>query len=153
VYGAPHLASSEGQNKHPWVDLFFSMADAPNALAALTANPNRLLYQGTSELIFVRRGYSPAPLLVTPPGELVVGLGMFSVFKPDEAQRAAAVMEGYEREMLSRGGKRYLSGYFGAHRGSSDWAEHYGPTWPAFRAAKSLYDPNLRLESRLIRWT
>jgi FAD/FMN-containing dehydrogenase len=153
VYGAPHIASSEGQNKHPWVDVFFSLSDAPRALAALAANPNRLLYQGTSELIFVRRGSTPAPLLITPPEQLVVGLGMFSVFQCDEAQRAAAVMESYEREMLSRGGKRYLSGYFGAPRGPSDWAEHYGAAWPAFCAAKSLYDPALRFESRLIRWT
>jgi hypothetical protein len=80
-----------------------------------------------------------------------MGLGMFSIFSADDAEQAAIVMQSYAREMLACGGKRYLSGYFDP--GSVDWAEHYGAAWPSFCAAKSLYDPERRFESPLLRWT
>ncbi len=151
VYGTPHLAPSGSPQKHPWVDMLYSLSAAPAALATLAANPNRVLLQGAAQLIFVRRAPSPAPLLATPSRNLLMGLGMFSIFGADDAERAAAVMKGYAREMLACGGKRYLSGYFDLD--SIDWVEHYGEAWPTFCAAKSLYDPARRFESPLVRWT
>ncbi len=150
VYGTPHLAPSTSMQKHPWVDLLYPLSAGPNALATLVANPNRLLHQGSAELIFVRRGANPAPLLVTPASQLSMGLGMFATFSADDAERAGTVMRGYAREMIACGGKRYLSGYFDPN--SMDWANHYGDAWSSFCAAKSRYDPARRFESPLVRW-
>lgn len=151
VYGAPHLAPGGSTSKHPWVDFIFSMSSSSTALATLASNTSGLLQQGTSELIFIRRGTQPAPLLIIPSSGLTMGLGMFPTFEAKDAERAALVMQAYEREMRACGGKRYLSGYFG-EQASADWSEHYGEMWPGFCAAKARFDPTGRFESPLVKW-
>lgn len=151
VYGAPHLAPGGHRNKHPWVDVIFPLSAAPAALGKLASNPSGLLHRGTAEIIFIRRSPNPAPMLITPHGGLAMGLGMFPTFGAEDSARAASVMQSYAREMLACGGKRYLSGYFGA-QGSPEWAEHYGETWPTFCAAKTQFDPARRFASNLLKW-
>jgi hypothetical protein len=151
VVGIPHEASLDGQRVHPWVDFFYPMGLVSTALARLASNPNRLIHQGPAEMIFVRRGPDPAPLLVTPNAGLVVGLGMFPGFPADDIDRSADVMLAYARDMLACGGKRYLSGYFGRTE-VADWATHYGNAWSGFCAAKSQHDPLGRFGSNLVRW-
>lgn len=151
VYGAPHLDPGGTRNRHPWVDVIFPLSAAPAALSRLALNPSGLLQQGTSEIIFLRRGPDPAPLLITPPDGPAMGLGMFPTFGAADTARAASVMQSYAHEMLNCGGKRYLSGYFGGQE-SADWAEHYGEMWPTFCAAKLRFDPGHRFESPLIKW-
>jgi FAD/FMN-containing dehydrogenase len=151
VYGAPHLSPFGKRDKHPWVDLLFPLSAAPAALTKLASNVSGVLQHGTSEIIFIRRGPNPAPLLIVPHGTLIMGLGMFATFEAAEVERAATLMQAYAREMLACGGKRYLSGYFGPQE-SAEWAEHYGHDWTTFCAAKSRLDPTGRFESPLIKW-
>jgi cytokinin dehydrogenase len=151
VYGAPHLKPGGASNRHPWVDVIFDLSSAPAALSKLARNPGGLLQQGTAEIIFMRRGSNPAPLLITPGGGLSMGLGMFSTFEAADSVRAVSIMQSYAGEMLACGGKRYLSGYF-AHRECAYFAEHYGETWATFCAAKARFDPEHRFQSSLVDW-
>lgn len=138
--------------KNPWVDFLYPVSMAPSALATLAADPEHLLRNGPTELMFVRRGANPAPLLVTPAGDdLVVGVGKYATFTAEDAVTAAETMGRYARAMATAGGKRYLCGYFGPTE-ASDWAEHYGPVWSWFCAAKTERDPKHRFGSPLIRW-
>jgi FAD/FMN-containing dehydrogenase len=152
VFGGDGGALTWGQRKHPWVDFLYPFSAAPTALSALAGNANQLLRRGTSEIIFVRRGANPAPLLVTPEDDdLFMGLGMYPAFADEEAETVARTMQSYARTMAACGGKRYPCGYFGPTE-TADWAAHYGPAWSRFCTAKKRYDFNLRFESRLLRW-
>lgn len=137
--------------KNPWVDFLFPMRGRASQLAALVASTSDLIKLGSAQIAFVRRGANPAPLLVTPAPELSLGLGMFPTFAAEDAEKASHVMQNYARDMRAAGGARYLSGYFEGLT-AADLGEHYGPAWPHFCAAKQLYDPDHRFESRFLSW-
>jgi cytokinin dehydrogenase len=152
IFGAAHRGPGSPRRKNPWVDVLYPLASVPAALGTLAGSPDRLLEKGPAQLIFVRRGADPAPLLVTPDDDLVAGLGAFPTFADEDGERAGLVMQRYARDMLARGGKRYLCGYFGSTE-VSDWVAHYAGAWGAFSAAKRKHDPSSLLTSSLVKWS
>ena len=142
---------THGQRKNPWMDFFFPLPDALAALAALAAEPSGLLYRGPAEIIFVARGSNPAPLLVTPPVPMAMGLGVFPSFGPEDAADPVSVMSTYAGMMSRCGGRRYFCGYF-APSDVEDWTGRYGETWSRFAESKARLDPSFRFGSNLMRW-
>jgi FAD/FMN-containing dehydrogenase len=136
---------------NPWVEYLFPPESIGAALDA-TLDPSRIpSFSGKTGIIAVRRGAAPAPLFITPTGELLLGIGFF--LEASETERASA--ETHVRrcadELADLGGKRYLSGHFSGMTRAS-WAEHYGDAWAFFRGQKKHRDADSLLNLGFITW-
>jgi len=154
VFAPVSASPDERARRHPWVDVIYPMTSGVSSVAAFARHAQELLVRANAAVIFVRRGVTPAPFLVVPGDDMAVGLGLYPSFAAEEAADAASVMQSFARKMLGEAdgsGKRYPCGYFGV-TGVDDWAEHYGPSWPALCQAKERWDPSRRFSESLVRW-
>ena len=127
-----------------------ALDDAMNALDRLLDARSLSLGSGSAGVRFMRRGAVPAPLFVTPPAELLVGVGVFASFGADDRSAATASASQSAECFAQIPGTRFLSGYL--TRTAADWAEHYGPAWESFCRCKRRYDPQQRLNAGFVRW-
>ena len=80
-----------------------------------------------------------SPLLMRPPGELLMGYGILIEAPESEMEEVLPILARESRRIIDAGGKRYLSGWLDFdHR---DWREHYGDQWARMLAWKRKFDP------------
>lgn len=144
-----HVFDAEAR-LNPWFEKVMSFGDAANALDKLLDARLLSLGSGGAGVRFMRRGAAPAPLFVTPPAELMVGVGVFASFQADDRSAAIASAARSAECFAQIPGKRYLSGYLA--RTAAEWAEHYGSAWQSFCRSKRRYDPQHRLNPGFVRW-
>jgi FAD/FMN-containing dehydrogenase len=137
---------------HPWVDHLFSLDGAVGPLEQMLAGRVLPLRFGTSAVIPVARSGTPAPLLVTPPGNsLMIGLGVFPAVSSELRDPMTSIMVEHSAAWCEAGGVRYLSGFLDFRR-PRDWALHFRHRWDWFRERKRRFDPDGLLNPGVVAW-
>ena len=128
---------------HPWLDVFLPASRTRGLVAGVLADP---ALADIGQGLIVLYPFSTATLhrpFVQVPQEPEAFL--FSLLRtavpptPDVVTRMLADNRAVYELARDAGGKRYPIG--SVHLSQADWRDHYGPTWPAFAAAKARYDP------------
>jgi cytokinin dehydrogenase len=135
---------------HPWVEHLYSLGNAQPPLEALLERREVPLGSGSAAVLFARRGPRSAPLFVTPPGDLTIGVGVFASFAPTLHDQAESSAQACVERFGAFEGKRYLSGYLAAT--AFDWPEHFGSAWAGFCRAKRRHDPWGQLNPGIVPW-
>lgn len=141
------------EQPHPWVEAFLPVAAARDILPELLAELPMTLGDG-HRLMFVAADRLPFALAV-PEGEGARPLVAFAILPPGlppplREPHLAALRAAHDR-LVKAGGKRYLSGWLPAMKEDPQraWADHFGPRYPAWQAARRRFDPQGIFQSAL----
>ncbi|MCT2592069.1 FAD-binding protein [Streptomyces sp. N2-109] len=131
---------------HPWLNLLLP-GDATESLAGdilRDLTPDDVGPGGVVLLYPLQRKRLHTELLRMPPHDPTPYLlAVLRACPPDDhatVRRLLAANRTAYEAVRDHCGKRYPVGSIPTH--PHDWPTHFGPTWPAFRAAKHRYDPH-----------
>lgn len=124
---------------HPWYECFVpSMLLREHLESLLDKLP--LPYASLVHIVPVAR--KEAGFFQFPEGE---DISAFMILNPGigEALKASCLktMQDLDDFFLTRGGKRYLSGYLGAAVDTTYWQQHFGSRYAAWQTLKAKHDP------------
>ncbi len=128
---------------HPWLDLFLPGDQADDFIAETLAEITSAdVGEGPVLINPYRREVFSRPFLRLPEDGVVVLFALLRNAIPPTGERAAELVAA-NRELFDRtvavGGFSYPIDSVPKER--SDWRDHYGPLWLAFKLAKRIYDP------------
>jgi cytokinin dehydrogenase len=126
----------------PWINVFVP-DEATDEYAAHVLSVTTPADAGGVVLLYpVRRSLMREPFVRLPDSPVVFLLALLRAVNPPSETEVARLLE-VNRDLYDRavavGGTHYPVGAIPLTK--ADWQKHYGPQWPAFRAAKRRYDP------------
>lgn len=138
------IALGEWTRPHPWLDSVLpgSKADALVTGALPDLTPETIGQSAVILLYPIPTARVRTPLLRLPDERHAFLFSLLRTSSPgsaDPATMAAANRTFYEK-VRAAGGGWYPIGTLSLSK--DDWRRHFGPAWPAFKAAKSAYDPS-----------
>ncbi|NOK67885.1 MAG: FAD-binding protein, partial [Chloroflexi bacterium AL-N10] len=127
---------------HPWSDVFVPGSEVDQYVGDIAANLTlEDTGQGPVLLYPVKTARFTQPFFRVPDESVVF---LFSILRTAPSKEVAEQMVADNRELFERnrdlGGYRYAIGAVPFSR--SDWRQHFGRVWRAFRDAKWRYDPD-----------
>ncbi|WP_225413320.1 FAD-binding protein [Stigmatella hybrida] len=129
---------------HPWLDMFVpGTAAAPFVKQVLDQTPEAETGGGPILLYPFRLDKLTAPFVRVPPGRHAFLFSLLRTAVPPTEENVAALVaknQLFVEQLMRVGGRRYAIG--SAPPGPGGWREHFEPLWPAFQAAKVLFDPD-----------
>ncbi|MDQ3789567.1 MAG: FAD-binding protein [Actinomycetota bacterium] len=127
----------------PWINVFIPDEATDAYVASVLAETTPADAGGVILLYPVRNDVIRQPFVRLPDSPVVFLLALLrAVSPPDDAQtqRLIDVNRAQYDRVVAVGGTHYPVGAI--ELTEADWQRHYGPEWPAFRAAKHTHDPN-----------
>ena len=124
---------------HPWVEAFLPLAKVGELLPPLLDELPLALGDGHRLMLIADENLPPGIALPAERPLAAFALLPAGVPPPLLNELLVALRHAHQR-LVAAGGKRYLSGWLGMMTEES-WREHFGPLYPAWRAAKTRFDP------------
>jgi cytokinin dehydrogenase len=126
---------------HPWMECILPWQATSTYLSQVLANfPPQALVGGHILLWPALGNAAESPLLMRPPGEFLMGVGILPAVPPQFLTEVLPRMTAASQASTMMGGKRYLSGWLDYD--AAAWKAHYGDKWPAVVEAKRKFDPH-----------
>jgi cytokinin dehydrogenase len=127
----------------PWINVFVPDRSVESYASTVLSTTTPADAGGVALLYPVPRGLVREPFVRLPEGPVVWLMALLRAVNPPsqaETDRLLQVNRTQYEQAVAAGGTHYPVGAIPLT--PSDWRRHYGPLWPAFRAAKHHYDPN-----------
>lgn len=120
----------------PWLNVFIPDETVEAYVEEVLASPADA---GVALLYPVRRELIQEPFVRLPNSPVVFLLALLRAANEADVERLISTNRTQYEKVVAAGGTHYPVGAIPLT--PTDWQTHYGPEWPAFRAAKRRYDP------------
>lgn len=131
-------AAEEGRLAYPWIEAFVPI----DAAAECVRETMRLLptsAAGGSRILVWPVRATDLPMLAMPTDEVSILVGALPAVSPSALSSALDGGRRLDAFYVSRGGKRYLSGW--VDYDGTAWRRHFGAAWADINRAKQALDP------------
>ncbi|EHL29778.1 FAD-binding protein [Legionella drancourtii] len=125
--------------QHPWYECFVSSAQLANLEELLAIIP--IHYTSIVHIVSVANN-APTGFMMLPEGQDIFALMILTPGLSEQlVPSCLQTIKNLDATFLTRGGKRYLSGYLGESPDTDYWKNHFGTRYKDWLKLKKTYDP------------